>query len=127
MCIRIHILRQPLDVFLRWQRKEWLILSSAQWEQIEYLIELTAPFNVMTQHAGISHAPSIHDAFPIYNNLFDHIEFNQDLLAAKSRAWKVQLHDALQDAHEKLSKYYSKASEEKLNHVYAFAVLLHPG
>lgn len=126
MLLRIRILRRPLDVFLRRQRKEWLILSSNQWEQVEYLIELTAPFNAMTQHAGVSRAPSIHDAFPIYNNLFDHIEFNQERLAMKTRAWKVQLHDALQDAHAKLSKYYSKTSDDKLNHIYAFALLLHP-
>lgn len=127
MCIRIRILRRPLEVFLRRLQKEWLILSSAQWGQIEYLIELTAPFNAMTQHAGVSRAPSIHDGFPIYINLFDHIECNQKRLARKSQPWKVQLHEALQDAHDKLSKYFRKATGEKLSHIYAIALLLHPG
>ena len=127
MCIRLRVLKRPLQMYLGKNDMKWLRLTAEEWSHIDYLISLTAPFNAFTQTIGRSKSPSIHRVYEIYNLLFNHIEHSIRVLQRKRDPWKLTLKDALQASREKLQKYYSETGIlQSLDCYYAFTWLLHP-
>ena len=127
MLIRLRILRKPLEKFLQRMGMRALILTESQWSVVEYLVDLTAPFNAFTQTVGRSSSPSIHSVYVVYNLLFAHIEDALFKLRRKKQVWKVSLKHSLEQAKAKLTKYYGKTSTDPdLDELYAFSALLHP-
>jgi hypothetical protein len=133
MCLRLRILRRALTEYFNKDRRSrhsmlWLLPSASEWQTIEYLIMVTAPFNQLTQLIGASTVPTIHSAYDCYDVLFSHLEKAQKKLRGRTPAWKNGLSEAIEASVTKLKKYYNMTeTNESLELLYAFSKLLHPG
>jgi hypothetical protein len=127
MLIRARILRRVFSIFFRDTLRS-LLPTDDEWIYIEYMINLTVPFNSLTMLMGRTQSPSIHESYDAYNALLQHLETAQRRLAPKKEWWKQEMRSAIQAAHEKLTKYYGMTSNDaRLDNAYAFAWLLSAG
>ena len=92
---------------------------------MEYLIDIVKPFCRYTQVIGATRRPTLHQAFEIYDKLFDHLDTATGRLTRKRTPWKVQMKEALEAASTKLSKYYQK-TQSSIRFLYSKAALLNP-
>ena len=84
MLIRVHMLQNTIDSWLSQNDQFiYLTITSEEWKQVEYLIELTKPFAFFTALIGKSKGPMIHNVFNIYESLFNHLEDSMVLLRQK--------------------------------------------
>jgi len=100
-------------------------LSSTEWRQIEYLIELVYPYHRITLSLSTLTGPTVHLVFQIYNALFEHLENSIARLGKKRLRWKQQLKTALEKAEDKLRKYYGQTCQSH-GYLYALATILAP-
>jgi hypothetical protein len=123
MLIRALKLRHALDRYHAKHEAEYLQLSSTEWSQVEYLIDLTKVFCVFIKLIGQSKQPTIHHVFDIYNKLFDHLEQARARLSRKRMSWKRALMLGIEAADNKLRQYYAR-TQGSLGHLYGKAALL---
>jgi hypothetical protein len=127
MLQRAVTLRTPITSFVRINDLvDDFLPTNQEWQQIQYLQELTYPFYAMTLMLSKTSGPTIHKTFTIYNALFAHLESAMEKLASKRTPWKLQLHTGLTHAKKKLSKYYTNTYCLH-GYVYAIAAILSPG
>jgi hypothetical protein len=88
-------------------------------------MELLFPFYLFTTCLSGNDGPTVHKAYDIYNNLFDHLDTAIDRLSWKRAPWKKQILAGLEDAHQKLRKYYQRTYQAE-GYLYAIATILDP-
>jgi hypothetical protein len=126
MLVRALKLQRTIDSFTRsFPKAVCFSLDPSEWKQVQYLIDLTIPFNFFTTNIGRSLDPTIYHAFSIYDQLFDHLDRFKRLLLLKSYPWVDDLNNAIDAATEKLHKYYSK-SYANLGTFYGLGTILAP-
>ena len=102
------------------------LLNQDEWLQINYIIIFLHPFYRYTLVLSTTKTSTIHLAWSIYNSLFRHIETIEQQFMGKRLLWKVNIRNALPDAREKLTKYYTKTSG-KHGLLYNLGTVLNPG
>ena len=125
MLVRAHQLKPDLEAFFDEHGAKFLRLDKEEWSQVEYLIDIVKPFCRYTQVIGATRRPTLHQAFEIYDKLFEHLERASNRLSRKRVPWKIQMKEALDAAHGKLAKYYTE-TQSSLGYFYGKATLLHP-
>jgi hypothetical protein len=103
-------------------------LSTIEWKQVEYLIDITKLFNFFTETIGTSKEPTIGYAFDVYTVLFEHLYTTALVLKKKikqSRPWVKPLVDAVEAAIEKLDIYF-RETYNNLGSIYALGTILSP-
>ena len=102
-----------------------LCLDDIEWKQVEYLIELSLPYcqlgNAITKTKDVT----IHNVFPIYDRLSNHLDNSIKKLKWKQEPWKWSIIQALEAAKQKLHKYYSKMNDS-LGDIYIARMILDP-
>ncbi|KAJ5902926.1 hypothetical protein N7495_003454 [Penicillium taxi] len=104
-----------------------LALCDDEWEQVEYLLEITEPFFDFTRHLSQTKKVTTHFVFPLYNQMFQHLETQIERL--KRRPLKLGQKEILQSlhaAHKKLAEYYGQVKNETLGKIYSTATILAP-
>ena len=125
MLVRARKLKDNISFFLE-DEKSIEDLSTEEWKQVDYLIEILYPFCLWTNAIGaITSGPTIHHAFAVYNKLFDHLDAQIEKLKRKRLPWKVKLRDALKRGQAKLTTYYSQTKNE-LGDIYGIGTILAP-
>ena len=127
MMRRARKLREAIKQFTRRHPEEKLKnLTAIEWKHIDYLIEILYPFSKYTRAISKSaDFPTVHQAFDVYNELFNHLESQIEALKYKRQPWKVKIRTALQKARSKLDEYYSMTCDH-LGNIYAAATILAP-
>jgi hypothetical protein len=100
--------------------------TTEEWEQIEYLITILAPFLSMTNVVSTSNSVTISFAFIIYNAIFTRLENIQKLLRRKKNPWKLALIDLIEPALNKLRKYYSLTTTHEKALMMNLGLVCHP-
>lgn len=117
---RAEELRSPYDLTLRSVPKlRKYVLTDEEWEKINKLLELLAPFQEATVMLSNEHSPTISRIATVYQVLFDHLEKYgkveiRDTESVPSKRMKknsIQMYpswlvEAAQRGFEKLEKYY---------------------
>lgn len=134
MLVRVNKLLNEILIFidLEGQRKDRgknfskVILTRYDTKQIQYLIDILAPFAVFTNAIGATvRGATVQYVYQVYNELFDHMEKFSTKLERKRQPWKVAIRRGLTNAKAKLSKYYS-GTHHQIGYTYAIATLLSP-
>ncbi|RDL30102.1 uncharacterized protein BP5553_06232 [Venustampulla echinocandica] len=133
MLIRATKLRLSIDEYTRRGTPSMFRLTEHEWKQVEYLIDLTKPFVLLTDQIGQSKGISIGAVYTFYDIAFTHIEQMTAQLEVKvgrrhgpQIKWIQELLVGLGAAQEKLRKYYTETYKD-LGSLYAFAMILTPG
>jgi hypothetical protein len=102
-------------------------LTSTEWKQLQYLIDIVRPFSFLTSTIGQTKEPTICHAFSIYNQLFNHLVYLHKILTQKQvkYAWVSSLIPGINAAFQKLKHYYEK-TYTNLGSVYTFSTILVP-
>lgn len=132
MLIRARKLKDTIQEYTRTsnQRKAFR-LSEEEWLQVEYLIDLTKPFNFHTTMIGQLKGPTISHVYRIYDSLFTHLESSLFKLTRKkvrargSRQWINPMVKGLDSALDKLQKYYQETYSD-IGSLYALGTMLSP-
>jgi len=128
MLIRAYELRREIDEFTsKYNPARIFSLSYEEWIQIEYLIDITRPFNFFTTAIGKSTAPTLPYTFGIYDELFEKLEECHRRLSwrVKKYYWIRDLITGIEAAQAKLSKYY-KRTYSNIGSIYAIGAILNP-
>ena len=131
MLVRARALQLPINNYTtQYTSAKHFRLSKIEWKQVEYLIDITKPFNFFTQTIGKAKEPTIGFAFDVYTALFEHLHTMIFVLKKKkaafpSRAWVVLLIDAINTALNKLDKYFQQ-TYNNLGSIYALGTILTP-
>ena len=56
------------------------ILIEEEWQQLEYLCDLLAPFYIITTTLSKLDKPAVHQVFNVYDTLFNYIEYSNNKL-----------------------------------------------
>ena len=118
MMARAFHLRNDLDLFLDNEDNKVLRLSTQDWTHIAYLIDVTRQFAKATNAVSRTKKVTAHQAFRIYNKLFEHLENVERRLRAKRVPWKGDMQRAIKAATNRLSFYYDK-TRESLGYFYS--------
>lgn len=121
-------LRPAIESFIQhWDHDniDHLHPTAIEWKQLEYLLELLYPFFLFTSCLSENSGPTVHKVYDIYNNLFDHLDQSINRLARKRAPWKKEILQGLEDAHQKLRKYYHRTYQAE-GYIYAIATVLDP-
>lgn len=125
MLVRIYKLKSEVKDFCR-EEKKVSDLTIEQWRHVEYLIEILYPFCIHTNAIGRTiNGPTIHNVFPSYDMLFDHLEHQIEKLQRKRIPWKIRLRESLEKGRDQLRRYYSKTKDD-LGDIYGVATMLAP-
>ena len=84
--------------------------TTSEWKQIEYVIKILHPFYIYTKLLSSTRGPTIHQAWAVYNRLFEHLKRVQRQLWNKVKPWKQSIAAAIDKAIEKLSQYYGRTT-----------------
>jgi hAT family C-terminal dimerisation region/Domain of unknown function (DUF4413) len=127
-------LREPLSELIRAQH-DLLELSDKEWELLEITAQLLVAFDIATHRLSADSYPTLNQAVPIYNYLFNKLEDLHGLCGDESDcqedaaifaqcnpACKRIFRNAIQAAHDKIHDYY----EQTWAGMYAIAVILDP-
>ncbi len=126
MLIRAHKLRLHISEWLQEnQHKSTLCLDDIEWKQVEYLIELSLPYCQLGNAIAKTKDVTIHNVFPIYERLSNHLDNSIEKLKRKQEPWKRSIIQALEAAKQKLHKYYSKTNDS-LGDIYIAGTILDP-
>jgi hypothetical protein len=124
MLIRAHDLRFEITQFCTEYDVLYLLFSSNEWSQIEYLIDLLKSFYLFIKTLSTTRTSTINIVFKIYNRLFEHIEKASHRFARKRVLWKKSLFKAFEAIRIKLIKYYNQTQND-LSLLYDKTILLH--
>jgi hypothetical protein len=103
-----------------------LWLSQEEWTQVQEATMFLKPLSDYTQAICAGHHATIHNAFFIYNDIFDHIEKQRKRIRrlAGKASWAVGFLSATKACQQMLQKYYSKTEKQSL--IYNLATILDP-
>ncbi|KAI9840214.1 MAG: hypothetical protein M1837_001842 [Sclerophora amabilis] len=94
-------------------------------KHIAYVLELVKPFAKYTNALGKTNGTTIHNVFPVYDELFNHLDDHITKLERKREVWKQSMVPALQASMNKLAKYY-EATYNTNDQIYSIATILNP-
>jgi len=100
-------------------------ISSMEWRQIDYLLQLIKPFFQFTMALMKTKDVTIHSVFLVYRKLLEHIEESNQRLKKKTTPWKRNMYEALIAARQKLRDYYEKTYRDH-GFLYGTGTLLAP-
>ena len=60
-----------------------------------------------------SHSVTIHRVFEVYQNIFDHIEYQREKLKNKRIGWEMEIRDALDKALDKAKSDFGKTENPR--------------
>jgi hypothetical protein len=128
MLSRAYLLRKYIDEWLRSEgnyRKKFLKLrvSKLEWNHVQYMITLLQPFKQWTNALSKTKSVVIHQAWIVYNQLYDHLDDAFDKFNSSHASGEIY-RSAIDAARKKLSTYYSKTTTEGL--LYNLACILDP-
>jgi hypothetical protein len=81
-----------------------------EWTVIKYVMEVVRSFQYWTVRMSTWHTVTLHYVITVYHNKFDHMDGVMRALATKKTQWKDDLYLAVNVAHQKISKYYTKVT-----------------
>lgn len=90
------------------QKFRQLWLTNEEWEQIDYLITVLEPLRSYTLWMSKVKGPTIQQVFTVYEQIFEHLEDQVQLLSRKRKQWKVEVREACYAALAKAKVYYSQ-------------------
>ncbi len=129
MLIRSLRLRNAIEAYYSRSdmtpRLRSLHLKSDEWKLAEYLLVLTYPFAIKGYTICAETHPTIHLVWDTYTSLFQHLEDEKVFLQQQPAGGNLELVRAIEAAHEKLSKYYTKTRGKK-GDFYNFGNILDP-
>ena len=83
-----------------------------KWKHVMYMIVLLYSFHVCTKHLSATKNLTIHQAWQIYNKLFQYFE-NQYAEIEQKIKWKNMITISINAAWDKFKKYYKDMNEKK--------------
>ena len=104
------------------QKLQKLKLSSVKWKHMMYMIAFLYSFHVCIKHFSATKNFTVHQAWQIYNKLFQHLE-NQYAETEQKIEWKNMITISIDAAWDKFKKYYENTNEKK-NIFYAVMIVL---
>ena len=125
MLVRYLRLVRPVQIYLDSSDLSFLTLDDDELRQVQYIVSLAEPFATATRIISRTKGPTIYLVFGLYNKVFKSLEKAKNKLRVKRVAWKRDLVKALENAWQKLAKYYA-GTMTSLGHLYGHAVLLNP-
>ena len=126
MLIRAHKLCSHIMQWLHDDHhRETLGLTNVEWKQVEYLIELSLLYCQLGNAIAKTKSVTVHNVFPIYDSLFNHLRDSIARLKQKKDAWKRSILMGLIAARDKLHKYYSRTYGQRSD-LAAIATILSP-
>ena len=84
-----------------------------EWKQVEYILEVPQPIQFWTLWISKTHRVTIHRIFPVYQDIFDHLEMHIAKLERKRMQWKVDIREGLLKAKLKAAVYYGKTESPR--------------
>jgi hypothetical protein len=81
MVIQALLLRKELNQWILESdnsKLQKLLISDLEWKQVEYVLAILYSFWKCTQAVSVSHGITIHQAWQVYNKLFQHLEDQAD-------------------------------------------------
>ena len=128
MLVRARRLKTTIDQWIDLDRDRkylQLQLTPDEWRQIDEAILFLKPFSDYTHDISSAKNATIHNAFFIYNDIFDHIAKQRKRIRKLPRAaWIQGLLDATRSSRVVLQKYYSKTTHRGF--IYNIATILDP-
>ena len=103
-----------------------LLMSADEWTQVQEATIFLKPLSDYTHAVSSGHNATIHNAFFIYNDIFDHIEKQRKRIRtiARDKSWAPGLLAATKACRLVLQKYYSRTEKQSL--IYNLATILDP-
>ena len=101
-----------------------LKLSAEEWKHVKYIIALLYSFHHYIKALSVSKSCTVHQAWQIYNDLFQHLEDQLEEAECETK-WKDVLITAINAAKNKFKKYYEETEGIK-ELLYAVAAVLNP-
>jgi len=103
-----------------------LLMSADEWTQVQEATIFLKPLSDYTHAVSSGHNATIHNAFFIYNDIFDHIEKQRKRIRtiARDKSWAPGLLAATKACGLLLQKYYSTTEKQSL--IYNLATILDP-
>ncbi|KAJ5737232.1 uncharacterized protein N7483_002357 [Penicillium malachiteum] len=98
-------------------------LTPTDRRKMGYLLCMTEIFYQFTKALSKTKEVTIHNAFEVYNLMFDHLGRSIDRLKKRWVSWKREMLLAIQTGREKLKNYYSR-TEELDGNLYAIGTIL---
>ena len=126
MLVRARRLKLIIEEWIALDRKfSELLLTEDEWRQIDEAILFLKPFSDYTHDISSSTNATIHNAFFIYNDIFDHITKQRCRVRKLPKAaWVQGLLDATKAVRLVLQKYYSTTTQRGF--IYNLATILDP-
>lgn len=126
MLLRARRLKSTIDQWINQDRKFTpLSLNSEEWRQIDQAILFLKPFSDYTLDMSSASNATIHNAFFIYNDIFDHIARQRSRVRKlPNAAWGPGLLHASAAAKAILQKYYSATTQRGF--IYNISTILDP-
>ena len=103
-----------------------LLMSADEWTQVQEATIFLKPLSDYTHAVSSGHNATIHNAFFIYNDIFDHIEKQRKRIRtiARDKSWAQGLLAVTKACRLVLQKYYSRTEKQSL--IYNLATILDP-
>ena len=126
MLVRARRLKLVIEQWIaRDQKFVALLLTQDEWRQIDEAILFLKPFSDYTHAISSATNATIHNAFFIYNDIFDHIaKQRRRVRKLPKAAWIQGLLDATNAVRLVLQKYYSTTTQRGF--IYNLATMLDP-
>jgi hAT family C-terminal dimerisation region len=126
---RAFLLRSVIDLWIQQesqvnQKFKRLMVTSDEWTHVNYMVSLLYPFKRWTTALSKTSGVIIHQAWTVYNTLFDHLDDHYQSLSLRVASASVYKR-AIDAGRDKLSQYYSKTNDDPQS-VYNLACILDP-
>ena len=128
MLVRAVRLQDAISKFCNEYRPaQCFTLSSEEWKQVKYLIDILRPFNFFTQTVGKTKGITLPYVLSIYDELFERLTESRRRLTIKalSCSWVKALINGINAAEAKLDVYYNK-TYSNLGSIYGIGAILNP-
>ena len=125
MLIQVYYFQIAIDSWIsdfENQKLQKLKLFFVKWKHVMYMIALLYSFHVCTKHFSTTKNFTVHQAWQIYNKLFQHFE-NQYAETEQKIEWKNMITISIDVTQDKFKKYYKDMNEKK-NILYAVTAVL---
>ncbi|PQM43548.1 hypothetical protein VC83_09675 [Pseudogymnoascus destructans] len=109
MLLRAQQLKSTINQYTRGDHGAHMFrLGEVEWKHIEYIIDLTRPFNFFTTNIGSSAGPTVCYTLRVYQKLLSTLEGTWHRLRHKTYPWVAKMTLAIDAAEKKIKKYYNK-------------------
>jgi len=82
-----------------------LFTTQDEWTIIEYMMEVSTPFQYRTLWMSKEHTVTLHNVITVYNDMFDHMDGVMRASARKMIYWKKDIYLAIKVARQQASEY----------------------